>query len=62
MKTIYESDDLDVTRELLNKYEVRYIVVGDLERKQFQSLKEEKLLSLGTVVFERPSIRLIRVE
>lgn len=61
VKTIYESDDPDITKELLNKYQVEYIVIGEAERDTFPDLKEDKLLSLGTVVFERPDVILLKV-
>lgn len=62
VKTIYESDDVQATKALLDKYDVVYIVIGKLEREKFENLKEEKLLNLGTVVFERPTIQLIQVQ
>lgn len=62
VKVIYESEDLNRTVELLNKYQVHYIVIGKLERQKFPELKEDKLLSLGTVVFELPTIQLIKLQ
>lgn len=61
VKAIYESEDVNQTVELLNKYEVKYIVIGKLERDKFPELKEDKLLGLGTVVFELPTIKLIKL-
>lgn len=61
VKTIYESEDMNETMELLSKYNVQYIVIGTFERQAFENLKEDKLLRLGEVVFEKPSIRLIRL-
>lgn len=61
VKKIYESDNVDETIDLLEKYQVEYIVVGNLERQKFPELKQEKLLSLGTVVFEKPGIMLIQL-
>jgi uncharacterized membrane protein len=51
VRTIYESDDIEKTREILAKYNVRYIVVGALERQKYQSLRENKLKMLGSWVF-----------
>lgn len=62
VKTIYESEDLTQTIELLSKYQVQYVVIGSLEREKFPDLKEDKLLGLGTVVFELPSICLIKLQ
>lgn len=61
IKAIYESEDVNQTVDLLQKYQVQYIVVGKLERQKFPELKQEKLLSLGSVIFERPEIMLIKL-
>lgn len=51
VRKIYESTDINETRELLTKYSVRYIFVGTLEREKFTSLSEEKFSLLGKQVF-----------
>jgi uncharacterized membrane protein len=58
---VYESNDLARTTEVLGKYGVRFIVVGELERRRFPRLNERKLLSLGDVVFEAGRTRIIEV-
>ncbi|WP_252891811.1 hypothetical protein [Thermoclostridium stercorarium] len=51
-----------MTKELLRKYSVEYIVIGKTEHETFPELNENKLMGLGTVVFERPNAKLIKVE
>jgi len=58
---IYESEDLNQIREILNKYNVEYIFVGSLEREKYKNLKEENLQSLGKVVFESGNTRIYKV-
>ncbi len=62
VKIVYESEDISMTQEVLEKYKVEYIVIGKLEREKFEALNENKLLSLGEVVFERPEVKLIQVK
>ena len=62
VKIVYESEDISMTQEILAKYKVEYIVIGKLEREKFEALNENKLLSLGEVVFERPEVKLIQVK
>jgi len=62
VKTVYTSDDLVKTKEILEKYKIRYIVIGKPERDSFPELNEEKLLALGIVVFERPQVKLIEIK
>lgn len=58
---IYTSEDMVRTEALLNQYDVRYIVIGTLEREKFPNLQDEKLLQLGSVVFEQQSIKILKV-
>jgi uncharacterized membrane protein len=51
VRQIYESDDPDITREILGKYKVQYVVVGVLERQKYTSLREDKIALLGERVF-----------
>lgn len=51
VQTIYESSDAAGTEALLQKYQVKYVVVGTLERQKYPQLKEEKFARLGKKVF-----------
>ncbi len=51
VRLIYESTDIAETKQILTKYNVRYIFVGTLEREKFTSLTEEKFNLLGKQVF-----------
>ncbi len=62
VKTIYESSDPEATKKILRKYRVEYVVIGNLERKQFKDLKEDKILSLGGIVFESPKTKIIKIK
>jgi uncharacterized membrane protein len=61
VETVYESRDIAATLDIIKKYDVQYIIIGDLEREKFVLLNEEKLLSLGEVVFEEGDTKVIRV-
>lgn len=50
VRTLYESDDGEAVRRLVERYGIRYIVVGALERERFPSLKERRLEAMGRVV------------
>ncbi|HZQ05206.1 MAG TPA: DUF2298 domain-containing protein [Anaerolineae bacterium] len=60
---IYQSRDINMTRDLLEKYQVDYVVVGSLERDKYdlnQSLVD-KFGKLGELVFEQGSMRIYHV-
>lgn len=61
VSTVYESDDLTATKDILKKYDVQYIVIGKLERDKFKNLKESKLLELGNVEFNSPTMKIIKI-
>ncbi|PIV00950.1 hypothetical protein COS55_02685 [Candidatus Shapirobacteria bacterium CG03_land_8_20_14_0_80_40_19] len=52
VQTIYESEDINLTKSLLEQYQVKYIVVGEMERTKYPNLNEEKIKSLGKEVFK----------
>lgn len=51
VRRIYESQDLKETKGLLNQYNVRFVIVGTLERQKFTKLIEDKFTLLGQEVF-----------
>jgi YYY domain-containing protein len=58
---VYESADKTKTLEILEKYKVKYIILGQIEREKFKSLNESKLLSLGKIVYENQETKIIQV-
>lgn len=62
VKTVYESGNMDKSMDILSKYKVEYIIVGDLEREKFQAIDEDKLVSFGEVVFEVGDTKVVRVK
>lgn len=48
---IYNTNDLELARSLLQKYEVEYVIVGNFEREKFPELDEYKFSELGKKVF-----------
>lgn len=57
----YESDNAATTREILRKYQVEYIIVGELERNRFGALNEPGLVSLGEIVLDADGTKIIQV-
>ena len=51
VRSIYESEDIRETKSILYRYNVRYVVIGRLERQKFTKLAEQKFAILGRVVF-----------
>ena len=66
--TLYGTTDIEVTQELLDTYDVTYIIVGDLERAyfepvglaKFEQMAQDGLLRVvydreGTVIYQLAS-------
>lgn len=48
---IYQSQDNQLVEELLRKYQIKYLLVGNLEKEKYPDLNEEKFFQWGKEVF-----------
>ena len=51
IETIYTSTDADTVKALIEKYNITYIYIGQLEREKYSSLNDTLLQSLGETVY-----------
>jgi len=61
LRILYTTEDVNVARNIINKYNISYIMVGELERARFRDINEPLLRSLGEIVREVNSAYLIAV-
>lgn len=61
VQTMYESPDLKETKRLLDKYHVKYVFLGILERQKYPNLDEEKWNRLGHQVFHAGVTSIYRI-
>jgi uncharacterized membrane protein len=61
VQTIYESNDLSQTKTLLEKYQVKYVVIGELEREKYKNINEEKFFQIGERIFVSEKTSLFRL-
>ena len=61
VETIYTSESLELTHELLKKYSVEYIVVGKLEKDKYINLRSDKFLTLGQLVFRSDGTEIYQI-
>ncbi len=62
VSTMYEDKDLVKTKSLLSKYAVKYIFIGDLERKQYANLLEDKFNELAEVAFVSGETKIFKLK
>lgn len=60
VNTLFESPDVDLTRELIKKYNISYVFVGSLERQKYK-LNEAKFLNLGKIIFQNGQTTIYKI-
>ncbi len=62
VRDLYVGTDVQRSRELLQRYKIDYIILGAVERDRYgKAIQEQKLRSLGKVVFEQGGTVVISV-
>lgn len=59
--TIYETKDSAEALSLLQKYSVKYIVIGDQEREKYSNLNETKFTKFSHIVFQSGATKLYQM-
>ena len=62
VRMIYESPDINQTKNTLKKYNAKYIYIGDLERKEYPAMQEQKFHEIGEAVFSSGNSKLFRIK
>ncbi len=53
VKEVYTGKDLNLTKDILKKYNVKYIIIGSAEKRKYaQALDLNKLKKLGKVIYQ----------
>jgi len=52
---LFESIDINETRSLIKKYQIKYVVISRLEREKYPNLNEEKWSKIGKIIFKSTS-------
>jgi uncharacterized membrane protein len=61
VKTLYETTDLQVAKQLLQKYKVEYVFIGSLEYQKYPQLSETKFQKLGKVVYQNQNSKIYKI-
>lgn len=52
---LYKSIDLEITKDLMEKYQINYVFIGTLEKEKYPDLDEEKFKKLGNQIYTNGS-------
>lgn len=58
---IYTSKNTQITKELLDKYDIKYVIIGVLEKEKYPDLYDDKFLSLGREVFSSRRTKIFQI-
>ncbi|MCL5746857.1 MAG: DUF2298 domain-containing protein [Patescibacteria group bacterium] len=61
VEILYESPNLEITRALIRKYNIRYVFIGDLERQKYPNLNINKFNQLGKIVFQMGKTKIYKI-
>ena len=61
VKNLYETPDVSLTKQLINKYKISLIFIGDLERQKYPLLNEEKFQSLGKLIYQNNQTKIYKL-
>ena len=59
--SIYSTADVNFASDLLKKYAVSYVIVGNMEREKYLNLSEAKFNKLGEVVFTSGNLKIYKL-
>ena len=61
VRGVYEARNASEARQILVKYQVEYVIVGDMERQKYQNINEEAISRLGRLVFQSGMTKVYQV-
>ncbi len=61
IKTIYETSNINLTKELLQQYNVKYVYIGNLEKQKYPNLNEEKFNEIGTLIYQSSTVKIFEL-
>ncbi len=61
VQSLYESSDIELTKNLISKYNVSLIFIGNLERQKYPNLNEEKFEEIGKAIYSNGQTRIYKI-
>lgn len=61
VKALYETKDVNDAKDLLKKYNVSLVFIGELEKQKYPTLNEEKFKTLGKPIYKNGNTKIYRL-
>jgi YYY domain-containing protein len=62
IKDLYETSDIEKTKALIKKHNIKYVFIGNLEYQKHPTLDENKFKELGEVVFQKDNTKIYKIK
>lgn len=62
VQSLYEGKDVSKTKEILQKYNVKYVFLGQLEKQKYPNLLEDKWNNLGTIAYQNDQTKIYKIK
>ncbi len=62
VRKLYESESIFETKNLVKKYDIKYVYIGNLEKEKYPKLAEEKFLELGKTVYKQGNTTIYKLD
>lgn len=62
VKTLYETSDKHIAKQLIQKYNISYIFIGDLEKQKYPAMNDEKFLDLGKLMYTNGTTKIYKIK
>lgn len=61
VRTLYETNSLDIASQLINEYKISLVFIGNLEYQKYPKLNEEKFKKLGNLVYQYGQTKIYKI-
>ncbi|MDO8270197.1 MAG: DUF2298 domain-containing protein [Candidatus Levybacteria bacterium] len=61
IRMLYEENNVK-TLELIKKYNISYVYLGELERDKYSNINEGKFSNLGKIIYSKNSVKIYRIK
>jgi YYY domain-containing protein len=61
VKNIYVTYDLNLTKNLIKKYNISYVVISTLEKNKYPEINESKFKILGKIIYSNSKAKLYKI-
>ena len=60
ISNLYELPDINITKKIIDKYNISYIYIGEMEKEKYK-ISEEKFLELGKLIYSNNGTKIYKI-